>query len=109
MILYNVTVKVDGNVADEWLQWMREHHVIDVLRTGLFLQARILRLMHQDDDDGGQTFAIQYSLPNEQALHQYQREFAPKLQKEHTERYDGKFVAFRTVLQTIEEYNVKHH
>ncbi len=109
MLLYNVTVKVENEIAEDWLQWMREQHVLDVLRTGLFLQARITRLLHQEDEDEGQTFAIQYSLPNASAMERYQRDFAPQLQKAHTERYEGKFVAFRTLLEVVEEYNVKHH
>ncbi|PJC62354.1 MAG: DUF4286 domain-containing protein, partial [Flavobacteriales bacterium CG_4_9_14_0_2_um_filter_32_27] len=28
-------------------------------------------------------------------------EHAPKLQKAHLERYDGKFVAFRTLLEEV--------
>jgi hypothetical protein len=31
----------------------------------------------------------------------YKTEFAPALQKEVTERYPGKFVAFRTLLEVL--------
>jgi hypothetical protein len=30
----------------------------------------------------------------------YQQQFAPKLQAETRKRYDGKFVAFRTLMET---------
>ncbi|MBT6440423.1 MAG: DUF4286 family protein, partial [Flavobacteriales bacterium] len=26
MIIYNVTVKINNEVHDEWLQWMKETH-----------------------------------------------------------------------------------
>ena len=32
----------------------------------------------------------------------YQKEFAPKLQKEHSEKFKDKFAAFRTILEIIE-------
>jgi len=30
MILYNVTVSIDPEIAEEWLTWMREVHIPDV-------------------------------------------------------------------------------
>ena len=44
MILYNVTVNIENAVADEWLQWMKEVHVPDVMRTGIFIQNTIFRI-----------------------------------------------------------------
>jgi hypothetical protein len=32
----------------------------------------------------------------------YNEEFAPELQKQHRERYEGKFVTFRTVMELID-------
>jgi hypothetical protein len=34
-------------------------------------------------------------------LDDYQKNFAPELQKAHTERYKDKFVAFRTLLEEV--------
>ena len=34
-------------------------------------------------------------------LHIYQVHDAVKLQKEHTDKFDGKFVAFRTLLEEL--------
>ena len=34
-------------------------------------------------------------------LHNYQAKFSQKLQKEHTERFKDKFVAFRSVMEEI--------
>jgi hypothetical protein len=34
-------------------------------------------------------------------MNTYQRDHAPRLQKEHSEKYKGKFVAFRTLLEIV--------
>jgi hypothetical protein len=37
-------------------------------------------------------------------LDEYQSKHAPILQKSHSEKYSGKFAAFRTFLHVIEEF-----
>ena len=100
-ILYNVTIKLDTQVAEEWLQWMKSVHIPDVLATGMFENYQINRIIKGDDD--GVTYAIQYVCPNMKTLHQYQVQHAPKLQAEHTQRYEGKFVAFRTLMEILDQ------
>lgn len=100
MIIYNVTVNINHDVHDEWLQWMKEVHIPDVLNTGMFVESKMLRLLG-DDDSGGTTYAIQYTLNTMQDYERYQKEFAPSLQKEVADKYKDKFVAFRTLLETV--------
>jgi hypothetical protein len=45
-----------------------------------------------------------YLCPNQEAMDLYQSRYAPELQKDHSERYSGRFVAFRTFLSVIEEF-----
>ncbi len=97
MIVYNVTIQVDHDIEKEWLEWMNAVHIPDVIATGCFLEGRISKLMV--DDETGVTYSIQYVLENMQKLEEYQQKYAAKLQKEHSDRYENKFVAFRTVME----------
>ena len=36
MIVYNVTVKIEKDIHDDWLAWMKETHIPEVLKTNLF-------------------------------------------------------------------------
>ena len=102
MILYNVTVSIDPSIAEDWLTWMRSTHIPDVMATGCFVESRISRV--QGEEEGGRTYAITYLALSEDAISTYQKEHAPRLQKEHMERYEGRFAAFRTLLNVIEEF-----
>lgn len=102
MIIYNVTVSIDETVHEEWLQWMRTTHIPDVMSTGLFLESRISRI--HAEEQGGKTYAIAYLAESMELLELYQREHAPRLQKEHSERYAGRFAAFRTFMEVVEEF-----
>lgn len=100
MIIYNVTVKVDHDIHDDWMDWMKEVHIPDVMSTGYFKAHQIAKVLVDDTD--GTTYSIQYKCGSMQQLEGYQNTAAPKLQKEHTERYKDKFVAFRTLLEIVD-------
>ena len=100
MILYNVTVKVDHHVVGEWVRWMKTVHIPDVMATGIFTEYKFCRLLTVDETEGI-TYAIQYFCPDITDYERYQNDFASKLQKEHTDRYQGKFVAFRTLMRVL--------
>jgi Domain of unknown function (DUF4286) len=100
MIIYNVTVNIDNSVSAEWLKWMQETHIPDVMATGMFVENRILRLIG-DEDTGGTTYAIQYTAQNMEDYLRYRDEFAPALQKDALALFGDKFTAFRTLLETV--------
>ena len=100
MILYSVTVSIDTDVHTEWLQWMKEVHIPEVMETGCFLDNKILKMLSHEGE-GGITYSIQYLSPDQETYDRYQREFAPALQQKHTKRYAGKFAAFRTLLEVV--------
>lgn len=102
MILYNVTVSIDPTISDEWLEWMRSKHIPDVMSTGCFVESRISRVHGEEEE--GVTYAITYLSPSEQKMNEYKDIHAPKMQREHSEKFNGKFAAFRTLLTVIEEF-----
>lgn len=99
MILYNVTVNIDESVHDEWLHWMKEVHIPEVMETGCFLENKICRILAEEE--GGKAYSIQYFAPDMETYIKYQTEFSPALQEEHTKKYAGKFGAFRTLLEVV--------
>lgn len=101
MLVYNVTVKVDHQIADEWLEWMRTIHIPNVLATGAFNKCRLSKLDMKEDD--GVTYVFQYDCFSEDDLNRYMIHDAPTLQKEVIDKYATRFVAFRTILNVVEE------
>lgn len=100
MILYNVTVNIENAVADEWLQWMKEVHVPDVMRTGMFIQNTIFRIL-ADEDSGGKSYSVQYTCDSMEQYEEYREKYATALQAEHTQKFKDRFVAFRTLLELV--------
>ncbi len=101
MIIYNVTVNVEHDIEHEWVNWMKNIHIPEVMQTGMFTSQRFLKLLNEIEGNTGSTYAIQYYCHSMQELQDYLENFAPSLQKKHTSRYEGKFVAFRTFLEEL--------
>ena len=99
-ILYNVTVIVDDSVIEDWKKWMVEVHIPDVMATGAFETYQFQKVL-TEGSEGGTTFAIQYLSESKDEFERYQMQHAPRLQQEHQMRYNGKFGAFRTLMEVI--------
>lgn len=102
-ILYNVTIKIDKLIEEEWSQWMKQVHVPDVMATGCFISSRFNKVLFVDDEEGSM-YTIQYLCKNMSVLQEYQGSYAPKLQKAHQLKYQDKSVAFRSVMEVQEKY-----
>lgn len=100
MIIYNVTVNINHEVHDQWVAWMRDVHIPDVMATGFFLENRFAKVLVEDQ--GGITYSIQYLCKSMEDLKEYQRDHATRLQADVDKKYEGKFVAFRTLLEVVD-------
>ncbi|WP_027418034.1 DUF4286 family protein [Crocinitomix catalasitica] len=95
-VLYNVTVSVDKDVSDEWLEWMETTHIPEVIKTGFFIEAKLSQVL--SDDEGSISFAVQYLCESMIHYEEYKILHAERLQKEHTDKYGYKTAAFRSLL-----------
>lgn len=100
MVIYNVTVKIDKGVEQDWVKWMKEVHIPEVMATGYFLEYRMSRIIMEDPE--GTNYSIQYIAKSEDDVFNYQEQHAAALQADHTERYKDKFVAFRTLMEIVD-------
>lgn len=100
MYIYNVTLNVASDVHEQWLDWMKKKHIPDVMKTGCFLENRILKVLYVEDE--GHTYSVQYSFSEMSDIERYQREFAQALQAEHKALFGEKYAAFRTLLQVVD-------
>ncbi len=101
MYIYSVTISIDKELEEEWLKWMKSKHIPDVMQTGCFTSYKIFQVYSAMSEDLS-TYNIQYYFEKVEDLEKYQKEFASSLQNEHKKKFEGKFVATRTVLKSIQ-------
>jgi hypothetical protein len=100
MIIYNVTVKITQTIHSDWLQWLKEEHMPDIIQTGCFTHATILRLLEVDDTEGP-TYAVQYFAESKGLYNNYIENHAAVMREKGFTKWGNQFIAFRSVMQVV--------
>jgi hypothetical protein len=100
MIIYNVTVGVDKRIEQDWLVWMREIHIPDVMRTNMFIGHKMYRILTTDTEESI-SYAIQYTAVSLNEIDRYLEEFAPTLREEGSKKFGEQQASFRTLLEEV--------
>jgi hypothetical protein len=100
MIIYNVTIKIQQSIQDDWLQWLKEEHIPELIKTGCFTHAVILRLVEVDDTEGP-TYAVQYFAESRGLYNNYIQNHASEMRQKSFDKWGDKFIAFRSVMQVV--------
>ena len=103
MIIYNVTTNIHESVHDQWMTWMQEKHIKDILATGKFTSARMVKVLIEEEM-GGTTYSIQYTTDSKETLEKYYQEDAPSFRDEGVRLFGDKMLVFRTELELISEH-----
>ena len=103
MIIYNVTTNIHESVREKWMIWMQHKHIPEMLATGKFSSARMVRVLIEEEM-GGTTYSIQYTTDSKETLQKYYQEDAPKLRDEAIKLFGDKMLSFRTELELISEH-----
>ncbi len=101
MIIYNVTAKVDTSIAEEWITWIKQEHIPEMIHTGCFTKATILRLLEVDETEGP-TYAIQYFAESKSFYNVYIENHSDDMRKKGTDKWGARFIAFRSVMQIVD-------
>ncbi len=97
MFIYNITTKVDNDIAEDWLRWQKEIHIPEILSTGLFSDYNVFKLMQQDESEG-QTFIVQFFASEFSHYKEYLDKHAPAFRSKAFQQWGNRFISFRTLL-----------
>lgn len=100
MYLYNITIKVSNPIHEEWLQWLKDIHIPEVMSTGCFTDYAVYRLLEVDDSEGP-TYSVQYKTESKSQYNLYIDKFAPALRQKSFDQWGDAFIAFRSILQAV--------
>ncbi|MBK9382815.1 MAG: DUF4286 family protein [Chitinophagaceae bacterium] len=87
-------------MVTDWLTWLKEEHIPDLIGTGCFSHATILHLIEADDEEGI-TYAVQYHAECKGLYNRYIEKFADEMRKKGMEKWGNQFIAYRTVMQVV--------
>ena len=99
-LVYEVKCWVNQSVEQKWLLYMKGKHIEDVLATGLFKPANLLKLeksfqAKEHNKSQWEAYVVQYSYEGQESFEKYQNNFAEGLQKEHKDIFGNSVRASR--------------
>lgn len=100
MFIYNVTNKVSWAIHDQWVQWMLQKHIPEVVATGCFTEGQLVRILDTDETEGP-TYAAQYRSVGRAEYERYISQFAGALREDAYKSWGDQFIAFRTIMQVV--------
>lgn len=100
MILYNITTNVTADIEEDFISWMKSIHIPEVMETGIFVDHRFYKLLH-DSEDGSVNYSIQFFTESMEKMMEYEKTHATSLRIKTKERYQDKAVSFRSLLETV--------
>lgn len=103
MILYNVTTNIHESVHDQWLNWMQQKHIPELLAINIFTSARMVKVL-VEEEMGGVTYSVQYETDSKTTLEKYYQEHQAHFQQEALKLFGDKMLSFRTELEVISEH-----
>jgi hypothetical protein len=104
MIIYSVVIKIKKSSEQEWIQWITEHHIPDLMKTGYFIKGEVVKELDNQDEEFS-VYRSLYYLNSVIEYEAYKHNSAPALQKEHTDKFPGKFSAKRELYEVLKIYN----
>jgi hypothetical protein len=100
MLIYNVTIQVENSVAAQWLQWLQQEHIPEVLLTGCFSKYQLVKILNAEETATA-TYAVQYYAADNTQLDHYLENYAQGLRQKGFDRWGNRFIAFRTIMEVI--------
>ena len=86
MLIYNVTTHVEFKIEKEWLLWMKQKHLSEILATKKFSEAKIFKII-SEQDQGGASYAVQYHCKNKDLLNDFFKDYSNYFQKKVEDKF----------------------
>ncbi len=97
MVLYNITINIDREKEEEFIDWMKQEYLSRIMQTGLFYEKRFFRLLQEDSGDSV-NFSAQFLAESMEDLEFFQSRYASLLSEIIKEKFGSQFVSWNTIL-----------
>jgi hypothetical protein len=105
MLAYTVTATFDDpRIADEWIDWLRNGHVQEVIAGG----ATVATIVKMEGPE--RCVEVRYHFPDRKALDEYERNHAPRLRAEGLQRFPtSRGITYRRSIGSVEFAKSRDH
>lgn len=97
---YNITTLVPEDIRDEWVKWLIETHIRQMLDTGLVAQHYLYQLKDTDESEGI-TYTLQLGFLKEDDFLQFRQIHEEEFRKKRLEKWGNACLSFISSMEVI--------
>ncbi len=103
MIIFNITFNVEDDISREWLDYMQNELIPEMLKTKRVHSAVLSELLL--DEPQGTSYALQFKSDNAENLKKFKEEELPRIFTGISTKYGDKVVFFPTEMKIIKHFD----
>lgn len=93
------------DIESEWVEWMQNVHIPEVIETGCFKEARFLKLTNPlQPREQGIMYAVQYAYSKSEDFETYSHKYGPGLREKTRKLFGEEVLTFRTHLEILSQF-----
>lgn len=104
MTIYEVTITVHPDAADQYANWLRDH-IQQIVQLPMVLRATWSVVEQADGNEHRVQHCVHYFMEDRKGLEQYLQDHAPALRQEGIQLFGGKFTATRRVMEVCQQFH----
>lgn len=102
MLVYNTTYQVNIEDARNFVIWIHQCYIPNVIEFGQLKKPRLSRIISHKEE-GSECFSLQFEVESSARLHHWYNKQGAQLNKELIDLFKEKVVAFTTLMDIIDE------
>ena len=103
MIIYKVIIHIEKEIEKDWLSWMKQEHIPEIMSLNIFMKSKIFQVLNPKKRDL-KSYCIEYHCTSINDYNKYKKNYAKVIQKKHSEKYKGLFNAERLIISLKHEF-----
>lgn len=101
MVIYNVTYSVADSIHEEWLNWMKETHIQEIIETGLYVKYQLVKLLDMNEEESA-TYAVQYYAETKAKHLEFMIEHETAFRLKSSRQWGNEVMSFGTLMQIVQ-------
>lgn len=100
MYIYNITIKIDPSIHEDWLKWIPQSYIPFIEGTGKITRHQLLRLREIDDSEGP-TYALQLFFDSKAQYNAFISRYSKELESRRMAAWGEKMLSFATLMEIV--------
>jgi hypothetical protein len=100
MLIVNTTYQVSEDCLTDWLFWVKNEYIPEVIKTELLVKPRLSKLM-VEAEPGNVSYALQFEVDTLDVLENWFERYGTEMQTVMGNRFRDKVMGFTTLMEVV--------